>query len=529
MLSNRFVHMTLNEAPMRRLRLLRDLHVRFALTAVLCAAVLSVAPSVQAQTGLHRMIVVYRNGSIPGNAEQTAKLAGGRLVRRHELFGAAIVAGTAAVKAQLQSDPNVEYVVEDRVVTGSMLLRRALDSDTPTTVTPIHANLPRLLLPSDTSDTFYTGSPQGWAVRAVGGSGGNVADSGTTGPWVTTTGRGIRIAILDSGVDRNHPDIAPNLVLNLSEVDEEAQPSTCDDGSPQDQTGHGTWVASLAAGAAGNGTGRVVGVAPEASLLNIKVLQRIPGTGATAAAQCENGQASGLLSWVLQGIDDAVTQHADVIVLAMSVTLDLYSGDSAGVKAGFDRATHAAALAGVVLVASAGNDAIDLSNTRYVQIPAQSRDVLAVVASTNPACAQNVQQGATCAAGPVSVPYYSNFGAPLNAVGAPGGSYPDGSDEGISGWVRGACSSGLTNTADGLPTDANHSYGCFNLGHQGYVQAIGTSASAPLVAGVVALVRAAHPEWTANTVVAAVRSSAVPTPTMPYGVVDAAAAIAYQP
>jgi subtilisin family serine protease len=213
----------------------------------------------------------------------------------------------------------------------------------------------------------------------------------------------------------------------------------------------------------------------------------------------------------------------------MSVTLDLYSGDSAGLKASFDRVTQAAAADGAVLVASAGNDALDLSNTRYVQIPAQSRDVLAVVASTNPACAENLQQGGTCAPGPVTVPYYSNYGAPLDAVGAPGGSYPDGSDEGTSGWVRGACSGGLTNTVDGLPTDANHSFGCFNLGHQGYVQAIGTSASAPLVAGVVALVRAAHPDWTASTVVAAVRASALATPTMPYGVVDAAAAIAYQP
>ena len=412
------------------------------------------------------------------------------------------------------------------MVTGSMLLPRALD--TTSTGTPVHANLPRLVLPSDTSDTFYIG-PQGWAVRAVGGFGGEVAESGAAGPWATTTGRGIRIAILDSGGDRNHPDIAPNLVLNLSEIDQTAQPSACDDGSPQDQTGHGTWVASLAAGAAGSRTGQVVGVAPMASLMNIKVLQRLPGTGSTTAVQCANGQASGMLSWVLQGIDDAVAQHADVMVLAMSVTLDLYSGDSAGLKASFDRATHAAAAAGVVLVASAGNDAIDLSNTRYVQIPAQSRDVLAVVASTNPACAENLQQGASCAAGAVTMPYYSNFGAPLNAVGAPGGSYPDGPDDGVSGWVRGACSSGLANTADGLPTDPDHSFGCFNLGHQGYVQAIGTSASAPLVAGVVALVRAAHPDWSANTVVAAVRASAVPTQKMPYGVVDAAAALAYQP
>ncbi len=511
---------------------------RFPAAVVACCAVClmtaaeapaQVAASPAAAAASRRMIVLYRNGSIPGNAEESATRAGGHLLRRHERFAAAVVAGTAAAENQLRADPSVEYVVEDRVVSGDALLLRALDTAATNTAPPVHANLPRLVLPEDLADTFYSGSPQGWAIRAVGGFGSNVAGSGAAGPWATSTGAGIRIAVLDSGVDRNHPDIAPNLVVNLSEVDQAAQPSPCDDGSPQDQTGHGTWVASLAAAAAGGGTGRVVGVAPAAALLNIKVLQRIPGTGSTPAAQCAAGQASGLLSWVLQGIEDAVAQHADVVVLAMSVTLDLYSGDSAGLKASFDRVTHAASDAGVILVASAGNDAVDLSNTRYVQMPAQSRDVLAVVASTNPACAENLQQTAKCAAGAVTVPYYSNYGAPLHAVGAPGGSYPSGGEEGVSGWVRGACSSGLTGTADGLPVDANHSFGCFNLGHQGYVQAIGTSASAPLVAGVIALVRAAHPSWSAANVLAAVRASAVPTQTMPYGVVDAAIALAYQP
>ena len=44
-------------------------------------------------------------------------------------------------------------------------------------------------------------------------------------------GKGVRIAILDSGVDATHPDIAPNLALNLTEVDQTAYPSACDDGT----------------------------------------------------------------------------------------------------------------------------------------------------------------------------------------------------------------------------------------------------------------------------------------------------------
>jgi lantibiotic leader peptide-processing serine protease len=342
-------------------------------------------------------------------------------------------------------------------------------------------------------------------------------------------GKGVRIAILDSGVDQAHPDIAPNLTLNLSEVDETAYPSTCDDGTPQDQEGHGTWTASLAAGAIGPGTGQVIGVAPEATILNIKVLQRMPATisGDTNPADlCESGQASGLLSWVMQGIEDAITNRADIVSLSVGVTADLTTGDGAGLLATFNQITYAAAQANIVLVASAGNDGIDLSNPRYVELPAQSRDVLALVASTNPACAQNTTTGATCTPGPISLAYYSNFGAPLNALAAPGGSYPAGGNTAVTGWIRGACSAGIPNTIDGLPTDATHSFGCFNRGHTQYVEAMGISASAPLAAGVAALLRAAHPDWSAATVVSSMRSSAISTAGLPVPLINAAAALA---
>jgi subtilisin family serine protease len=342
-------------------------------------------------------------------------------------------------------------------------------------------------------------------------------------------GAGVRIAILDSGVDALHPDIAPNLAFNLSEIDQSAAtglPSPCDDGSPQDQQGHGTWVASLAAAAIGPGTGLLIGVAPAATLLNIKVLERLPDPSSTApdlATQCTTGQASGLLSWVIQGIQDAIAQHADVINLSFGTLVDLDTGEGAGLKATFDRVTYAANQAGAVLVASAGNDGVNLANPRYIELPAQSRSVLAVVASTNPACAENLTAGATCAPGPITLPYYSNFGAPLNAIAAPGGSYPGPTtpdpDTAVSGWIRGACSNGLPNTTDGLPAgstgDPSHSFGCFNLGHTQYVQAMGTSASAPLVAGAAALLRAAYPAWSPDQIVAALRASATPTSTLP--------------
>jgi subtilisin family serine protease len=78
------------------------------------------------------------------------------------------------------------------------------------------------------------------------------------------------------------------------------------------------------------------------------------------------------------------------------------------------------------------------------------------------------------------------------------------------------------NTETGLP-DGPHSFGCFNLDHSQYVQAIGTSASAPLAAGVAALYRAANPAWSAAQVVAAMRASAVAAPGVPFPMVTAAA------
>ena len=435
-----------------------------------------------------RFIVTYRNGAVPA----APRTAGAHLLQRQERLGIAVLqapTGTAAAtRAQLAADPAVESVIEDRVVTAHAISVRAAVT-APASAGP---------------DALYNG-PQGWAVRAVGGFG----TPTVPGPWSATTGAGIRIAILDSGVDATHPDIAPNLALNLSEIDQSAAtglPSACDDGSASDQQGHGTWSASLAAAAQGANTGQVVGVAPSATILNIKVIERLPAAPTAAdPTGCNAGQASGLLSWVIQGIEDAVQNRADIISMSLGTLVDITTGDGAGVKATFDHVTHAAANAGVILIAAAGNDGFNFSNQKYVEIPAMSRDVLAIVGSTNPACAENLATGASCAPGVPTLPYYSNYGAPMNALAAPGGSYPAPADTtAASGWIMGACSAAS----------------CFNLGHAAYVEAMGTSASAPLVAGAAALLRAANPTWSAETVVAALRTSAHPIATLPVPLVN---------
>ena len=475
------------------------------LLTFLCSAAFSQTPIGQSVPG--RFVITYRNGAIPAAAENNARAAGAHLVRRHESLGISVIqapaAQAAAVRARLAADPNIASIVEDRVVAAHAMKIRAAD------------------LPPMAADALYN-SPQGWAVREVGGFG----TRSTPGPWNRTMGAGVRIAILDSGIDADHPDIAPNLALNLSEIDQNPStglPSRCDDGSPQDQQGHGTWAASLAAAAAGPSTGLTIGVAPNATILNIKVLQRMPSptTSATDPTGCLAGEASGLLSWVLAGIEDAVAQRADIISLSLGTLVDITTGDGAGLKATFDQVTHAAANAGVIIIASAGNDGYNLGNQRYIELPAQARDVLAIVASTNPACMENLAAAAACVAGPVTLPYYSNYGTPLNALAAPGGSYPASSDITVaSGWIWGACSQGLPATISGVPSISGQSFGCFGLGHSAYVQAMGTSASAPLVAGAAALLRSANPTWNAAKIVAALRSSATPIPNLPVPQVD---------
>jgi len=202
--------------------------VCFALAVTLCVFSDTLSSPAQitamAKTARRRLLVVYRNNTIPGDAEGQTSRSGGRLLRRHERFGATVVTGNSVTEQALRNDPNVDYVVEDRVISGSTLqIRPMVPLPSSNGITLLRPNAPRLSLPpGDPTDTFYNRSPQGWAVRAVGGYGGNIAGWADAGPWATSTGKGVRIAILDSGLDANHPDIAPNLVSNVSEVDQKA-------------------------------------------------------------------------------------------------------------------------------------------------------------------------------------------------------------------------------------------------------------------------------------------------------------------
>jgi subtilisin family serine protease len=197
------------------------------------------------------------------------------------------------------------------------------------------------------------------------------------------------IAVLDTGIAASagdpyaHPDlvhktlaVAADCTLGSTTV---TQP--CSTSAPYDDKGHGTHVAGIAAAETNNATG-IVGIAPRAQLVSIKVLD-------------SNG--SGSYSWVASGVLCAAnlgscglgSGHADVINMSLG-------GSSPSSL--LESAIATARAAGVVVVASAGN-----SNTTSLSYPAAYVD-LSVIATT----ATDTRAS------------FSNYGGYANQVSAPG-------------------------------------------------------------------------------------------------------------
>jgi subtilisin family serine protease len=163
--------------------------------------------------------------------------------------------------------------------------------------------------------------------------------------WKQTAGQGIRVAVLDTGIDATHPDLA-------SAIDGTRDFTNSPIGT-NDAQGHGTHTAGIIA-ARKNNLG-VVGVAPECRLLIGKVL---------------GDDGSGLGSWVAAGIDWAIEQGADVI----SLSLGSPSPDPT-ILAAIQRA----AAKGKFIIAAAGNDG-GTSGVDRVNFPGRWKETLAVAA-----------------------------------------------------------------------------------------------------------------------------------------------------
>jgi serine protease len=165
---------------------------------------------------------------------------------------------------------------------------------------------------------------------------------GAPGAWARGTGEGITIAVVDSGVDLVHEDLAPQIDGHTSCIGADGDAAACG-GSAQDDNGHGTHVAGIAVAATDNRRG-VASVAPDARLLAVRVLEN----------SCDGNEsctATGSADDVAAGIRWATDHGADVI------NLSLGGGTLQGVLGcAFCDAVEYAWSNGAIAVIAAGND-----------------------------------------------------------------------------------------------------------------------------------------------------------------------------
>ncbi|MDK1475171.1 type VII secretion-associated serine protease mycosin [Streptomyces sp. 549] len=251
--------------------------------------------------------------------------------------------------------------------------------------------------------------------------------------WEDTKGAGVKVAVIDSGVDVKNPQLKSAVdvsagadVLGASKENPDAPT-----GPTADPVGHGTKVAGIIAARPNHRTG-FVGIAPEATIIPIRQ---------------NDGEGNGKVTGLIKAIDHAVAKGARVINISQDTTGSL--GPGSQLHAAVQRALEA----DVVVVASVGNDGADgKSRDTY---PASYDGVLAVAASD-----RNNERAA-----------FSQSGE-FVGIAAPGVD--------------------IVSTVPGGGQCADN----------------GTSFAAPFVAGVAALVRAKHPKWSQEQVVAQLQNTA---------------------
>lgn len=184
--------------------------------------------------------------------------------------------------------------------------------------------------------------------------------------WDTTKGKGVQVAVIDTGVDDDHPQLkdavdagkGKNFIPKKPKKDASGRvPERGKENGTTDTVGHGTKVAGIIAARPSDKTG-FVGLAPEATIIPI---------------QQNDVQGSGTAGTLAQSIDYAVAAGADVINISQDTAEALKPESS------LKQAVDGALAAGVVVVASAGNDGLG-GNVKETY-PASYEGVIAVASS----------------------------------------------------------------------------------------------------------------------------------------------------
>lgn len=231
------------------------------------------------------------------------------------------------------------------------------------------------------------------------------------------TGENVKVFILDSGIDPAHPDLAPNVNTSLSTSFVPGEEFYVQDVT---QFNHGTHVAGIIA-AADNGYG-VIGVAPDAEIVAVKVLSEEEGTGA--------------FSWINAGIVYAANNGADVINMSLGARFNrngfyvdendnlvkipaVYIQD---IILAQQRAIDYASAKGAVVITSAGNDGLNADgNGSVIIVPAELQNVVSVSATAPDYWYNDYLQGLEPL---LDIPAsYTDFGRSLVDLAAPGGDF----------------------------------------------------------------------------------------------------------
>lgn len=384
-------------------------------------------------------LLVFANSSLPADLDSLVQGAGGALVNAYPEIGvASVTSNRANFKAQAARITGVMAVTPNAVLQWI---------DPPTEAVAVELSNPPF---SGSGDRFFDLQWGHAAIDAV-------------AAWEAGyKGAGARVAVLDTGFDLDHFDLEPNINLALSA---NFVPGETLQYALPDPYSHGTHVSGIVA-AAQNNFG-VIGVAPEAELVLVKVL---------------SDGGSGAWEWVIAGILHAANVDADVINMSLGASIPRRGfTDSSGEWVGaqevaalltaIGRATTYAFQQGTTVITSAGNSAWNLNAAADLFVaPAMSPNVIAISATAPIGWATDPNNTFLD-----NLASYSNYGSRVISLAAPGGDYiyPGNENCNIANLVLGPC-----RALDLV----------LSTGNKSWYWAAGTSMAAPHASGVAALI-----------------------------------------